>query len=305
MMIQSSSRLGAPCLRKSAGNQLLEAPKLIATTQQRRRIPTTNPTIITRSVATKPAYEGHIPLNWFENAFLAAGSAFMSLADPRRGDMVAALGETTAGPSLPRLRDRMLESPEGRQILKDRPRVNSSTINMDELAQYPEGSFGRAYVTWLERCGVTPDTREPVHYIDDPELAYVMQRYRECHDFYHCITNMPVSVEYEIALKYFEFANLGLPMTALSALFGPLRLTPQKRARLFSEYVPWALKCGGSAQSLITVYWEKRWSQNVEEMKKEFGIWDAPPARWSKPLSEAKAAAEKRRQQGPSTPNSL
>ena len=38
----------------------------------------------TRSVKTEPAYPGHIPLNGFENAFLAVGSAFMSLADPRR-----------------------------------------------------------------------------------------------------------------------------------------------------------------------------------------------------------------------------
>jgi len=30
-------------------------------------------------------------------------------------------------------------------------------------------------------------------------------------------------------------------------------------------------------------------------MKKEFGIWDPPEARWSKPLSEAKALAEMRR----------
>jgi ubiquinone biosynthesis protein COQ4 len=76
--------------------------------------------------------------------------------------MVAALGETTAGPALPRLRDIMLESEEGRRILKERPRVNSTTVDMDKLAQLPEGSFGRAYVTWLERCGVTPDTRAPV-----------------------------------------------------------------------------------------------------------------------------------------------
>ena len=38
----------------------------------------------TRSVKSEPAYPGHIPLNSFENAFLAVGSAFMSLADPRR-----------------------------------------------------------------------------------------------------------------------------------------------------------------------------------------------------------------------------
>jgi ubiquinone biosynthesis protein COQ4 len=76
--------------------------------------------------------------------------------------MVAALGETTAGPALPRLRDRMLETEEGRQILKDRPVVNTTTVDMSKLAHYPEGSFGHAYVTWLERCGVTPDTRTPV-----------------------------------------------------------------------------------------------------------------------------------------------
>ena len=77
-------------------------------------------------------------------------------------DMIAALGETTAGPALPRLRDIMLESAEGRRILKQRPRVKSDTVDMAALARLPTGSFGSAYITWLERNGVTPDTREPV-----------------------------------------------------------------------------------------------------------------------------------------------
>jgi len=137
-----------------------------------------------RWLSKRPAaYEGHVPLNWFENAFLAVGSAVMSLVDPRRGgacfvhgtafssyiafsnsyaDMVAALGETTAGPALPRLRDIMLESEEGCRILKERPKVNTHTVDMDALSKLPEGSFGRSYVSWLNRCGVTPDTREPV-----------------------------------------------------------------------------------------------------------------------------------------------
>lgn len=77
-------------------------------------------------------------------------------------DLVAVVGETSAGPSLRRLRDIMLESPEGRKILKQRPRINTSTLDMNKLAQLPEGTFGRAYTTWLERCRVTPDTRAPV-----------------------------------------------------------------------------------------------------------------------------------------------
>ncbi|KAI0080973.1 coenzyme Q biosynthesis Coq4 [Panus rudis PR-1116 ss-1] len=211
--------------------------------------------------------------------------------------MVAAIGDITAGPVLPRLRDIMLADPEGRQILKERPRINTQTVDMNKLAQLPEGSVGRAYITWLERTGVTPDTREPVHYVDDPELAYVMQRYRECHDLYHCIFNLPVHIEAELALKFFEFANLGLPMAGFAAAFGHLRLNSEKRARLFREYVPWAIKCGTSAKSLITIYWEKRWEQSTEELKKEFGIWDPPAARWGKPLSEARLAAQRQQRE--------
>ncbi|CAE6413601.1 unnamed protein product [Rhizoctonia solani] len=277
---------------------------------------------------SSPAYDGHIPLNWGENAFMAVGSALTALADPRRGgksiisffrtsvdfvllDMVAALGETTAGPALPRLRDQMLASSEGRAILKHRPRVNTDTVDMATLAKLPAGTWGHTYVTWLDRCGVTPDTREPVHYIDDPELAYVMTRYRECHDFYHAVCGLSVSVPSELALKVFELANFGLPSTALSALSGlsaflpalpspttlaykisrpirflnpydkpptepkrPLgRLTPHQRDRFVREFAPWAFRCGAAARPLITVYWEKRWDQPLDDLKRELGIW--------------------------------
>lgn len=223
----------------------------------------------------KPAYPGHIPLTPFESAFLAVGSALMSLVDTRRGDMVAACGETTAGPILVKLRDIMLESPEGRRILKERPRINLQTLDLEKLRSLPENSFGRAYVGWLDACRVTPDSRDPVHYVDDPELAYVMQRYRETHDFYHALFGFKVFALPELALKAFEFTNLGFPMTALS-LGASIRLTSAQRARLWSEFVPWAVRCGSHARCLLTVYWEERWEQDLDEMKKEFGVWDPP-----------------------------
>jgi len=122
-----------------------------------------------------------------------------------------------------------------------------------------------------------------------------MQRYRECHDFYHTITSLPVSVPSELALKFFEFANFGLPVAAISALFGPIRLNVTQQQRLWSEYVPWALRCGSSSKSLIGVYWEEKWEMDVDELKKELGIWDPPPAVWpKKPLTEAARAARKK-----------
>lgn len=76
--------------------------------------------------------------------------------------MVAALGETTAGSSLARWRDAMLADADGRRVLRDRPRINTDTVDMTYLASLPETTFGGTYFRWLERCGVTPDTRDQV-----------------------------------------------------------------------------------------------------------------------------------------------
>ena len=112
--------------------------------------------------------------------------------------MVAALGEATATPFfIYRLRDAMLSDPTGRRILRDRPRISSATMSLAHLRSLPDNTVGRSYAAWLDREGVTPDTREKVRYIDDEECAYVMQRYRECHDFYHAVTGLPVVVEGE------------------------------------------------------------------------------------------------------------
>ena len=194
--------------------------------------------------------------------------------------MVAALGETTAGPALPRLRSQMLSSPEGRRILKSRPRISTKTVSLSSLTQLPPNTLGATYHSWLTRCNVTPDSREPVHYIDDPELAYVMQRYRECHDLYHAALGMPVDGLSEIAVKAFEFANLGLPMTGLAAAMGWARLSAKRKERYFKEYLPWALRCGGQAKSLITVFWEERWEQDIGELRKELGLSEPPPTVW-------------------------
>ncbi|KZT56941.1 putative COQ4 protein, responsible for restoring ubiquinone biosynthesis, partial [Calocera cornea HHB12733] len=235
-----------------------------------------------------PAYPGHIPLNTLENAFLAVGSGIAALLNPRRGDMVAALGETTGHCALPGLLDQMLSSPEGRRVLKDRPRVNTHTISLDALRALPDNTFGKTYVNWLDRTGVTPDTRTPVHYIADPEQAYVMQRYRECHDFYHALFGFPVSVQYELALKAFEALHFGLPMAYFSALLGPLRVKGEQRLMLVRDYVPWAMRVAAECKPLISVYWEERWGQDMAEMKAELGVWDPPvQAKWGKRLTEA------------------
>ncbi|PNP49525.1 hypothetical protein THARTR1_09847 [Trichoderma harzianum] len=194
-------------------------------------------------------------------------------------DLIATLGEATATPYfIYRLRDAMLAHPTGRRILRLRPRISSKTLSIPALRALPDKSVGRAYVSWLDREGVSPDTRSPVRYIDDEECAYVMQRYRECHDFYHALTGLPTVREGEVALKAFEFANTLIPMTGLSML-AVATLKPAERRRFFSVYMPWAVKNGVRSKEIINVFWEEELERDVEDLRRELGIEQPPDLR--------------------------
>lgn len=103
----------------------------------------------------------------------------------------------------------------------------------------------------------------------------MMQRYRECHDFYHALTGLPIMAEGEVALKAFEFANTLLPMTALS-VFAVARLKQRERERFWGVYGPWAFKNGVKGEEIINVYWEEELHRDVDDLKMELGI-EAPP----------------------------
>lgn len=191
-------------------------------------------------------------------------------------DLVAALGETTATPFfIYRLRDVMLSCSTGRRILRDRPRITSQTLSLERLQILPKNSVGHVYASWIAREGVSPDTRDSVRFIDDEECAYVMQRYRDCHDFYHAITGLPVFVEGEVALKAFEFANTLLPMTGLSVL-AATKLKSRERSRFWRTYLPWGLLNGLGSKDLINVYWEEELEKDVVDLRRRLGI-EPPP----------------------------
>lgn len=185
----------------------------------------------------------------------------------------------------------MLLHPTGRRILRDRPRITSETLSLARLRTLPPNSVGRTYAAWLDREGVSPDTRDSVRYIDDEECAYVMQRYRECHDFYHAVTGLPVVVEGEVALKAFEFANTGLPMTGLS-LAAVVRLKKAERQRFWSIYLPWAVRSGLKAESVINVYWEEILEKDVAGLRAELGIEQPPDLRDIRKMEREKRKQE-------------
>ncbi|XP_042230899.1 ubiquinone biosynthesis protein COQ4 homolog, mitochondrial-like isoform X2 [Homarus americanus] len=223
-----------------------------------------------------PLYKDHIPTNYCQKSILSLGAAAAAILDPRRHDMVAVLGETTGYRALSRIYSEMIQDEEGQQIILDKPRINSSTVDLTYLSKLPEGTLGHYYVKFLDDNKVTPDSRLPVQFVDDPELAYVMQRYREGHDLFHTIFGMPTNMLGEVAVKWIEAIQTGLPMCYGAAVFGPLRFRPKQRQKYLQVYLPWALRVGKSAKLVMNIYFEKRWEQPMCELRDELCI-EPPP----------------------------
>ncbi|XP_061118875.1 ubiquinone biosynthesis protein COQ4 homolog, mitochondrial isoform X2 [Conger conger] len=222
-------------------------------------------------------YRGHISTNPLQKALLSVGSGLAALHDPYRHDMVAVLGETTGHLTLLKLRDRMKNDPEGDSILRERPRIRLSTLDLSHMRTLPDGSLGREYLRFLEDNRVTPDSRADVKFVDSEELAYVMQRYREVHDLLHTLLGMPTNMLGEVAVKWFEAAQTGLPMCILGAVLGPLRLSGRRLQPLVTSLGPWALRSGSRARCVLNVFYERRWDQSLESLREELGIEPPPP----------------------------
>lgn len=221
-------------------------------------------------------YEGHWPISKFQKGVFVIGSAITGLRNPLRSDMVAALGETLIPETaLRRMQLQMLNDETGCKILKDKPFINSDNLDVSKLIGYPKNTLGYAYATFMNGYDITSDTRDPVRYIDNTELAFIMNRYRQIHDFVHVLLGFPITVPGEIVVKWFEMTHFGLPMTAVAALFGPLAVTLEEQKEI-RKYIPWAIYTGGISKPFINVYFEKELKSDLETLRKKLNIINPP-----------------------------
>lgn len=193
--------------------------------------------------------------------------------------MVGLLGEVTGRVALVRLREQLRDSDEGRRILKERPIVTTAEADAKALRdRCGENTFGFAYGTFMGKHGFDADDRSPVTLVDDEELAYVLLRYRQVHDYWHVLFGLPPSIPGELALKWFELVHTGLPVAAFSALFGPVHLNAKAKKTLFESHMPWALNAGQAASPLLSVYYEEHWDTDLDQLRADLGIIPAPPS---------------------------
>ena len=233
-----------------------------------------------------------------QNLGIAIKSATTAFLDPERHDAVASLAEVTSLVALESLQNDMMMHPIGQRILTEQPLVNLDSINLEKLRSLPPNTFGYAYAQFLGTHKFNPDDRAPIqhkHVFEwtQKDLSYILLRYRQCHDFYHVLTDLPPSIPGELALKYVELFQTGLPVCALSATVGSFKLSAADRQIWTDLYLPWAIRVGKRIKStndldqgkkrtiadnlwMLNTYWEEEFQCDLNELRASLGVEVAP-----------------------------
>lgn len=225
--------------------------------------------------STMGARERDVPLTGFQRGLLSILSSWGAFRDPRRADLVAIVGEVTGETAVSLIRDRMRMSEEGRRVLEERPRVTDAET-LSRAQTMPPNTLGGAYAAFMNTRGFHADERPAVRFIHDPELAYVVARMREVHDFWHVLFDCHTDVLGEAALKAVEFMQTGMPMTGMAVIAAEWRLSKPKRRILNTAYLPWAVQAGAQAADLTCLYYEEHLDRDLNDVREAWRILKLP-----------------------------
>lgn len=175
--------------------------------------------------------------------------------------------------SFKRLYKRMSLNDQGRIILENRPRVNTKTLNIEQLKSLPENTFGYLFVQHMLVHGfdkdVTPPPKSP---FENSNTAYAKIRWRETHDFRHVLTGMPAKMSDEAILAAFQYGNHRNSWSLLVMIIGPLfswkPISPFKQWYRMKE----AYDAGKSAVCLASVNYEEAFPVDIDELRKAWKV---------------------------------
>jgi ubiquinone biosynthesis protein COQ4 len=61
-------------------------------------------------------------------------------------------------------------------------------------------------------------------------------------------------------------------MCAISAVFGPIRLTLFEKYLFTKYYIPWAIKTHNTIPFLMNIYYEELLNEDLEELRRKLGF---------------------------------
>ncbi len=159
-------------------------------------------------------------------------------------------------------------------VLRRRPEIDEQSVDFAALRRLPETTLGGSYVRHLERNGLGV-YRDPVsnRFIADPDVRYLVHRYRQTHDIWHVLMGLGTRGHEEVLVHAFSWGMLGLPNSAMIVGLGTLKhIVLERRWTVLRHGVREAYRTGQRAAPLLTVAWEDQWEDSLAAVRDRYGI---------------------------------
>ena len=205
------------------------------------------------------------------------------IEDPNRTDQVFEIVRALSGDSFEHAFQRFAASPDGRELLRERPTLLDTLSDRAALMALPEGSFGRAYAEFmeagqLEAAGLVEAEEMATQTYGradegpkDPDREYFGDRLRDMHDLWHVLTGYGRDEAGEaanLAFTYAQVPNLGVGFIVIAgAILGPLDLS-----LYWPRYLWRAYRRGRRAAQLSSVPYEELLPLPLAEVRRRLDI---------------------------------
>ena len=176
-----------------------------------------------------------------------------------------------SGPSLKHTYKKMLESSTGGEMAY---KAEDITEYISTLADRPENSVGKhVYAMFKQNLTKVVDVsrrKTNNEWIEAKHpYSWMARRYRDTHDIWHVLTDYPTTVNGEMCLTMFSFAqtrSLGWLTISLSVLFA--HTMNFRRIKMIYE----AYRNGKKASFLLAEDYDKLLSENLHDARKRLNI---------------------------------
>lgn len=209
-----------------------------------------------------------------QDSYRVAQAVVRVLGDSTKTHEIHRVEEITGRPRYRTIQRELEATAEGRRLLTERPELSSERVDYARLRELSPETFGGAYVRHLDGNHITADYQAAAtRHVADPDMAYLMRRFRQTHDVWHALLGIGITGHEEVLIHWFSYGQLRLPVSALIMVFGSLKhLVFERRWEALRHSALEAYHAGRDAAPLLGVYWEDLWEQPLSRVRDSYGI---------------------------------
>jgi len=209
-----------------------------------------------------------------KDAYRVAQATVRVLGDSNKTHEIHRVEEITGRRRLTAQLAHLRSIPEGQRLLRERPEFTSAQLDFARLRTLPAATLGGAYARHLDGNGISADYQAAAtRHVEDPDLAYLMRRFRQTHDVWHALLGLGITGHEEVVIHWFSYGQLRLPVSALIMIFGTLKhVVAERRWGALRHSLLEAYAAGRDAAPLLPVMWEDQWEAPIADVRARYGV---------------------------------